>query len=337
MTEPAEGAPPEGAWDQEWVEAFLRCARCSAPKLRRAAGEVRCPSCGHSLPVTDPGLLTTLPPPPPSLRADAGARPSPLPAFEGIDSVGDLLSRAFRSRYAAVLDRQIPPGARILEAGCLTGELGLFLSVGGRAVVCADRALAPLRAAAEFKRRHGLSNCNLLHGSAVDLPCRDETFDLVICQGALRHSTEPAVALRAILRMLRPGGYLICSLYNRAGRMPVSLRRLGSRLFRGTPRDPDRRRPDATEGAGSSERGAAPAESRQTIDQVLGWFEQCGIEFLRGVPPVRFGERWDPSASLFRRAPRGSRIGRWMTQAGWMLTAGRHGGVFDLIGRKRGG
>jgi SAM-dependent methyltransferase len=47
-------------------------------------------------------------------------------------------------------------------------------------------------------------------GEATKLPLPDAEFDVVTCQTLLMHLAQPLVALREMLRILRPGGLLIC-------------------------------------------------------------------------------------------------------------------------------
>ena len=47
-------------------------------------------------------------------------------------------------------------------------------------------------------------------GEATRLPLRDNGFDVVTCQTLLMHLAQPLGALREMLRVLRPGGLLIC-------------------------------------------------------------------------------------------------------------------------------
>jgi hypothetical protein len=147
--EPAARPLVEEPWSEEWVRRFLRCKRCDGTVLAREPGRVVCRTCGHALEIVGPGLLEDLPAAPAASGEPAGARgvldevaqrvrrfyeENPFPNYDGYESVGDLLSRASRSVYAAALDKQIPVGARVLEIGCGTGQLGAFLSIGGRAV-----------------------------------------------------------------------------------------------------------------------------------------------------------------------------------------------------------
>lgn len=49
---------------------------------------------------------------------------------------------------------------------------------------------------------------NDVQGDALRLPFRDGCFDLVLSQAVLEHVTDPALAVREMSRVLRPGGVL---------------------------------------------------------------------------------------------------------------------------------
>jgi SAM-dependent methyltransferase len=342
-------------WEQQWVDAFLLCPKCGGAELVRNGAGVGCLSCKHEIPVTESAVLVNLP-------ADVPLRPAkkttnhqelthavrqfyeenPFPNYDGFESVGDLLGRASRSVYAAMLDQQIPIGSRILEVGCGTGQLSAFLSIGGRAVVGVDMTLASLRLAGEFKLDQGLRDCNFLQADLFELPLKPESFDLVICKGVLHHTPDPRRGLEAILRMLRPGGYVIAGFYNRIGRIPTSLRRIWFQLFRGDPKSVDLVlrtlvRSDEKAVSWYLDQYAHPLESRHTVDEVLRWFKETDVEFLQAVPPLGVARSFDPLAPIFEAVPPGTRLSHWLTQLKWILTIGREGALFDMVGRKRGG
>jgi len=347
--------PTEQAWSEEWVRRFLRCKRCDAASFERAPNAVVCRSCGHTMDLVGPGLLEDLPEharektasTPPSGPLEEVARrvrsfyeQNPFPNYDGYESIGDLLSRASRSVYADALDRQIPVGARVLEVGCGTGQLGAFLSIGGRSVVGVDMTRASLDLAGGFKQRHGLNNVNFLHGNLFDLPLQPESFDLVICKGVLMATADPSGGLHAICKFLRPGGYLIIGLYNRFGRFPTTLRRIYFRLTGADPRKVDfvmrkMAKSDQKLRAWYLDQYAHPQETRHTVDQVLGWFEEENVEFSSAAPPIRLGEPMDFARPLFGKQAKGSRLEHWLVQLSWIYSISHEGALFDIIGRKR--
>ena len=49
---------------------------------------------------------------------------------------------------------------------------------------------------------------------AVRLPFHDGEFDKVLCTGVLMHIVDSDLAVRELVRVLRPGGGLVCSINN---------------------------------------------------------------------------------------------------------------------------
>jgi hypothetical protein len=77
-----------------------------------------------------------------------------------------------------------------------------------------------------------------------------------------------------------------------------------------------------------------PHETRHSMDEVLGWFNKHGVEFLCGIPHLD-GSGFRSDEELFRPHARGSVGTRAMTQMGMLLSGGADGGLFIMIGRKR--
>jgi len=338
------------------VGTFLRCPACGATGLDRRDSRAVCADCGHSLRIDANGTLLAL------ANDTAGQDDSntggdrmssvtdvvkrfyeehPFPNYDGFESIGDLLARASRSVYAAMLDRQIPVGARILEIGCGTGQLGAFLSVGGRAVLGVDMSSASLGLATDFKTRHGLDNCNFMQGNLFDLPLQPESFDLVICKGVLHHTADARAAFASACKLVRPGGYVVVGLYNRIGRIPTTIRRW---YFKLRPRPENASDFVLSEITQSDDKARSwfydqymhPHETRHTIDEVLAWFKENDLDYINAAPSIRPGEALGPSTRLFHRANPGSRFEHLLVQISWIRTISREGALFDMIGRKAG-
>lgn len=70
-----------------------------------------------------------------------------------------------------------------------------------------------VEAAVNFHRAFpqvALDRFTFVPGDATKIPLPDNAFDVVTCQTVLMHLAQPMAALREMLRILRPGGLLLC-------------------------------------------------------------------------------------------------------------------------------
>ncbi len=111
---------------------------------------------------------------------------------------------------AGLVGRYVPDkGARILDAGCGTGNMGAILAdLGYGHIIGIDASEGMLGAA----RRKGCYRelQQLLLGAKIDLP--DESFDAVTAAGVLTHGHAPAESLDGLLRLAKPGAPIIFSI-----------------------------------------------------------------------------------------------------------------------------
>lgn len=80
----------------------------------------------------------------------------PFPNYDEIDSVYTLIEKSEKRIFAKLLNDQIPIKAKVLDAGCGTGQLTNFLSINGRRVFGIDMSLSSLKLAREFKEKNRL-------------------------------------------------------------------------------------------------------------------------------------------------------------------------------------
>ncbi|MGV1014455.1 MAG: class I SAM-dependent methyltransferase, partial [Methyloceanibacter sp.] len=257
-----------------------------------------------------------------------------------IDSRQSLEAKARSGVFAALLDAQIPKDALVLEAGCGTGQLSNFLGMSWKHKVFAgDLCLNSLRLAKGFADKYSIRNVAFLQMNLFRPPFRDGVFDVVISNGVLHHTGDAEGGFRSILTKLKPGGHILIGLYNAYARLPTLwkswvFRTFGSRSYfldrrlRGSSDNPERTK------AWLMDQYYHPHESRHSMEEVLGWFERNGVDFLNGIPHLD-GSDVTEHEKLFEPHSKGDATSRFFTQAGMLVSGGKDGGLFIMIGRKR--
>lgn len=261
---------------------------------------------------------------------------TPFPNYPPRASPSWLRERAGRSEFARLLDAAIAPDARIVEIGCGTGQMSLYLARADRLVIGADLTRASLLLAADAARRFGIENASFVEMDLAQPALRPGAFDLVYCSGVLHHTPDPRASFARIVELARPGGMIVLGLYNAVARMPLRLRRVVARLsgYRWIPFDPvlrDRVLEPERRAAWLRDQYRHPEEHRHTLSEVRRWFAENDVAFLRSYPPIL--EEESEADGLFAPEEDSWILGDWLTQLGWMSSLGREGGLFVTIGR----
>ena len=262
---------------------------------------------------------------------------APFPGYPERDSIEWLRARAERSEFARMLDRAIPGDATIVDVGCGTGQMSLYLARASRRVIGADLSHASLRVASAAARRFGLDRAVTFIQMDLNGPAlRSGAFDVVYSSGVLHHTPDPHAAFSRIARLARPGGWIVLGLYNAFARIPLRVRRAVAQLsgYRWTLFDPvlrDRRNEPARREAWLRDQYQHPEEHRHTIGEVQQWFAQDGIEYVRTYPSALFSDETD---ELFTTCNDAWAPEQWLAQLGWMKALGHEGGLFITVGRK---
>ena len=97
----------------------------------------------------------------------------------------------------------IPPGGRVLEIGCGTGQATLPFARRGFRVLCVE--LGENLAAVARRNLASYPRAEVLTADFGDVPLPEGVFDLAISATAF-HWLDPAVAYPKVARALRPGG-----------------------------------------------------------------------------------------------------------------------------------
>jgi SAM-dependent methyltransferase len=261
---------------------------------------------------------------------------APFPGYPPRDSLQTLHARAERSVFARLINQAIPGDARIVEIGCGTGQMCVFLARADRVVIGADLTRAGLLLGAAAARRFGLSQVRFVETDLQRPGLRPGSFDVVYSSGVLHHTPNPRASFARLAQLARPGGTIVLGLYNAFARVPLRLRRLVARLsgFRVIPFDPvlrDRTHEPARREAWLRDQYQHPEEHVHTLVEVQRWFAENRVEYLRTYPSAVLGE--EPE-ELFARAPDNWRLEGWLAQLGWIRALGHEGGLFFTIGRR---
>jgi ubiquinone/menaquinone biosynthesis C-methylase UbiE len=129
---------------------------------------------------------------------------------DGYHALIDDLEIDFALRYAS--------GGDLLEVGCGTGLILERLVAHCRSAKGVDLSPGMLEPA----KARGL---DVQVGSATELPFEDGQFDVVCSFKVLAHVPEIERAFNEMLRVTKPGGYVLAEMYN-----PMSLRALAKRV-----------------------------------------------------------------------------------------------------------
>jgi 2-polyprenyl-3-methyl-5-hydroxy-6-metoxy-1,4-benzoquinol methylase/uncharacterized protein YbaR (Trm112 family) len=318
---------------------------------RRFRALLACPACGATL---DPDWLCrgcdatyTVEHGIPALRLPGNERTervrqfysqAPFPGYPANADLNWLRARAERSRFARLLDEAIPTGALVLEVGCGTGQMSLYLARSDRLVIAADMTRASLLLGAGAAQRFGMDGVHFVETDLARPGLRTGVFDVVYCSGVLHHTPDPRMAFAQIVKLAKPGGTIVIGLYHAMARLPLRLRRAIAQITREKwiPGDPvlsDRTAEPERHEAWLRDQYRHPEEHRHTLGEVRWWFRENDVEYVRTFPSALLT---DGEAGLFVSEGDGWFLEEWLAQIGWVWTLGGEGGLFVIVGRRAG-
>lgn len=144
-------------------------------------------------------------------RADLNKVPEEIASmFDSVasryDMMDALMTGGLNNVWVVALRKAVAPhpGERILDLAAGTGTSSAALAKGGAEVVACDLSEGMIEVG---RQRH--PEIEFVHGNAMDLDFEDGTFDAVTISWGLRNIPDPALALREMMRVVRPRGRLV--------------------------------------------------------------------------------------------------------------------------------
>jgi ubiquinone/menaquinone biosynthesis C-methylase UbiE len=195
-------------------------------------------------------------------------------------------------------------GKNVLEVGCGTGDYALWYATHGAGQVTGvDLSDGSLAAAAEKKRVHSIENITFLKQDVLRLAFPDKAFDYSYSVGVLHHTGDPFRGFQEMVRVTKPGGIVIVSLYNQYSRFLLYQRqkickrlggddlearvRWGQRLFPIATRKLNKRYHGLNYEAVLYDCYACPHESLHSGGEILKWFKKTGVRYTGSFAPLR--------------------------------------------------
>ena len=264
---------------------------------------------------------------------------NPFPDYDTFDSVASLIDKSREGIFSKLLDDGIPHSARVLECGCGTGQLTNFLSIANRTVIGTDMCINSLKLARDFKDDHGLKNAHFFQMNLFK-PCfKPKSFDLVISNGVLHHTSDPLLGFKTISSLVKPNGYILIGLYHKYGRLITDVRRVIFNLMRDNFKFLDPRLTNENialkkKHAWFMDQYKNPHESKHTQIEVANWLKQAGFTFIKSIPKTMPFEHINSSEQLFSKEPMGNWFERLLTNIIMVSTGSKEGGFFTIIGKK---
>lgn len=193
------------------------------------------------------------------------------------------------------------PGQRILDVACGDGEPALSLAravLPTGKVVAVDLSERMIGIACDRAQQARVANADFQVMDAEKLELPDASFDLVTCRFGLQIVTDPDAAIAEMLRVLKPGGGLVATVWGPGERCPALHAIVGPML--------EHAEPDET--------GYLPTPYEMGGEgELVGILGKAGFE---GAVEERFSHDWEFASeeAYFRGVLKGTPIGHSLSE-----------------------
>lgn len=225
----------------------------------------------------------------------------PFPAHD--DKFRKASEEMFLKMRLMGLKREDYQGKKILDCGCGTGEFTCWYANQGNRMTAVDLSGPSIAHAKSYAAKYDLSDrIDFRQMSVLELDLPQNSYDIVYSYGVLHHTPEPYRGFENMVRVCKPGGVIVVSVYSLYSRFIHRIRQWlireiagddiekrmawGKRLFPITARKLKLQTHDESD-AVLYDQFSQPHESLHTVSEILGWFDRHDLVFIGAFGPLR--------------------------------------------------
>ena len=258
-----------------------------------------------------------------------------FPNYDDFDDFSALLDKGSRSLFTKMLDGELPYNSKILELGCGTGQLSIYLSRFNRQIHGVDISKGSLKLGEKFRKENSREKVFFSRMNVFNLIFKKNYFDCIVSNGVLHHTKDAKLAFANLTEHLKPGGHIVIGLYHKYGRLITNIKQAVSpylgdkiRFFDKTLRTMKNKKKKI---AWKMDQFFNPHETSHTLLELIEWFDDHGIEYVNSIP-----FDFHDGNKLFGQRERPSPIRLRLTEPLLAFSAKqiREGGFFVIIGKK---
>lgn len=258
-----------------------------------------------------------------------------FPNYDAFDNIGTLLEKGSNSSFTKKLDDEIPYFSKVLELGCGTGQMSLFLHRYGRVVHGVDISMGSLNLGETFRKNNQIENVFFSRMNVFNLMFKKDYFDVIVSNGVLHHTKNARLAFGNLCTHLKPGGIIVIGLYHKYGRLITNFKQLlasyiGDKIFYFDSSLRDKKN-DKRKLAWEKDQFFNPHETSHSLLEIFQWLKAENIEFLNSIPFT-----YNPSGNLFDKVEKPNSFALWLNELSLSLNKKqiREGGFFIIVGKK---
>tara|TARA_Y100001978_G_scaffold191521_1_gene195710 strand:+ start:93 stop:1040 length:948 start_codon:yes stop_codon:yes gene_type:complete len=257
-----------------------------------------------------------------------------FPNYEDCEDYASLYDKGISNLFTKKLDQEVGFGTKILELGCGTGQLSLFLSRCNRKVCAVDISNGSLKLGEDFRKKNNINNTYFMKMDIFDLKFKPNTFDFVISNGVLHHTKNAQQAFKCLVDVTKPGGIIVIGLYHKYGRLITRFKANIAKLIgeKVLYLDKTSRKIKSKDKRKSwiKDQFMNPHETLHTPNEIIKWLEENEIEFLNLLPHFNIQQE-----RLFKKHHKPKITFMEDLLMAVDLNQIREGGFFIVIGRKK--